>query len=72
MDDTEKLRVLLGHWIKHNREHAEEFRRWADRAGEASNDISSAVDYMTKAGSALEKALEKLGGPPEHNHEHKH
>jgi len=25
MDEVEKLRVLLPHWIEHNSEHAEEF-----------------------------------------------
>jgi hypothetical protein len=35
MDETEKLRVLLPHWIEHNGEHADEFRRYAPRAGVA-------------------------------------
>ena len=31
----EKLRILLTHWVEHNREHAEEFRRWAAQAEQA-------------------------------------
>jgi hypothetical protein len=66
--DQEKLRILLTHWIEHNREHSEEFGRWIGRAGAASAEIEAAVDHMTKAGADLEKALEKLGGPAEHSH----
>jgi hypothetical protein len=33
MDEIEKLRVLLPHWIEHNGEHAGEFREYAGRAG---------------------------------------
>jgi hypothetical protein len=29
MDETDKLRVLIPHWIDHNNEHAAEFRGWA-------------------------------------------
>jgi hypothetical protein len=28
---TEKLNVLIHHWISHNEEHAQEYRKWADR-----------------------------------------
>ena len=30
MNEVEKLRVLIPHWIEHNEEHANEFRRWAE------------------------------------------
>jgi len=29
MNDPDKLRVLLPHWIEHTDEHAGEFRGWA-------------------------------------------
>ena len=32
MDETEKLRTLLSHWKSHNREHAETYRAWAEKA----------------------------------------
>ena len=62
-----RLRILLGHWIDHNREHGEEFREWADRAKEvgeagAADDIAQAAREMEKAGGLLARALEKLGG----------
>jgi hypothetical protein len=39
MNETDKLRVLIPHWIEHNSEHADEFRRWAEQAGDAAADI---------------------------------
>jgi len=33
--EVDKLRILLPHWIEHDMEHAAEFRRWAEVAGEA-------------------------------------
>ena len=62
MKETDKLRVLIPHWIEHNREHADEFRSWAERAGDASADILAAVDAMTHVNESLVSALEKLGG----------
>ncbi len=63
MQETDKLRVLIPHWIEHNEEHAEEFRVWAARAGDVSADILSAAEAVAQANIALETALEKLGGP---------
>ena len=28
---TEKLKVLIPHWISHNEEHAGEYKKWAER-----------------------------------------
>ena len=74
MSEVEKLRVLIPHWIEHNKEHAAEFRKWAEQAGEATPEILSASDEMAQANASLEAALEKLGGPlayhfPHSNHE---
>lgn len=63
MTDQDKLRVMLGHWIAHNQEHAAEFLRWADRAGEAAEDIRSAAQGMQDSGRHLAAALQRLGGP---------
>lgn len=68
MKETDKLRVLIPHWIEHNKEHAEEFRDWAERAGDVSADILSAAEIMFQANIALETALKKLGGPLPYNH----
>jgi len=70
MKELEKLRVLLPHWIEHNGEHAEEFREWAQRAGEAEDPILAAAELVEEANARLEEALEMLGGPSEHHHHH--
>jgi hypothetical protein len=70
---SEKLRILLPHWIEHNGEHAEEFRRWAERAEEAKEPILAAAQLVEEANARLEEALEALGGPLEHHHhDHPH
>ena len=62
MNEIEKLRVLLPHWIEHNEEHATEFRQWAKRTDEASMDIIAAANQMEIVNRSLQDALEKLGG----------
>ena len=72
MNDSDKLRVLIPHWIEHNQEHAVEFRRWVEEAGEAAGDIVEAAEIMKRVNDALESGLEKLGGPLPHEHLHHH
>ena len=80
MNDIEKLRVLLPHWIEHNAEHAGEFRNWAGRAREAgeahlADHIEAAAQKMEAANRDLQIAIEHLGGPsgaPAHDHNHPH
>jgi hypothetical protein len=62
MKALDKLRVLIPHWIGHNSEHADEFRVWAERAGEAAADIRVAADAIELSNQALLSALEGLGG----------
>ncbi len=61
MDEMEKLRLLIPHWIEHNIEHADEFRRWAGQAAGAAADIEAAAEALLLANRSLEAALEKLG-----------
>ncbi|WP_456387205.1 hypothetical protein [Desulfolithobacter sp.] len=80
MNDLEKLRIMLPHWIEHNKGHGEEFFRWADTlAGAGEEEIAEllreAVKALHEAHHALAKALEKAGGPIEkqdghHGHHH--
>jgi hypothetical protein len=70
--DLEKLRVLLAHWAEHNREHAEEFRRWAERVEqlgvkEVASNLRAAVEDMEIASNRLGAALDQLGGPARHH-----
>jgi len=64
-DDKTKLRVLLDHWIKHNREHAQEFTDWAEKAGgfgqaAVHDEINQAAQQMNKANEFLLAALKRL------------
>ena len=34
----EKLKKLLFHWIKHNQDHASNYRKWAEKAKENGKD----------------------------------
>jgi hypothetical protein len=70
MNDLMKLRVLIPHWIEHNQEHAREFLRWAEEAGNAGTAIRKAADAVEAANQALEQALVELGGPLDHHHQH--
>ena len=31
-EEKEKLGLLLVYWIEHNKEHAQDFKRWAEKA----------------------------------------
>jgi hypothetical protein len=70
MKEMDKLRILIPHWIEHNEDHANEFRKWANQAGEAAADILTAADQMVQVNKILEAALVKMGGPLEYHHEH--
>jgi hypothetical protein len=70
MNETEKLRVLIPHWIEHNEEHANEFRQWAETAGIAAPDLVVAAETMLQVNQTLTIALDKLGGALPHTHFH--
>jgi hypothetical protein len=70
MDDIQKLRVLIPHWMEHNEEHALEFQRWAETAGDATADLLAAVETLGQVNQILATALEKLGGALPHQHSH--
>ena len=64
-DERAKLRTMLNYWIKHNREHSQEFRVWADRArgfGEAEDakEMLKAAQATDKASKSLSQALKGL------------
>ncbi len=64
-DDMTKLEILLDHWIEHNREHAEEFTEWAEKAegfGQAAvhDEMTQAVIQINKANESLLAALKRL------------
>jgi hypothetical protein len=83
LTDIEKLRRLIPHWIEHNRNHAYEFKRWAELARAAGAEqaaalIENAAARLQKAEADLIVALEKAGGTAGtqehegHHHHHRH
>jgi len=73
MNDIEKLRSLIPHWIDHNHEHADEYLKWAEKAGEASRFIKEAAAALDKVNWSLKQAVDEIGGPVEYDHHpHKH
>jgi hypothetical protein len=61
MDEMEKLRALIPLWIEHNEEHASEFIRWAELAGEAAVDIRAAAAAMAKVNESLSGGCRHVG-----------
>lgn len=83
MENTEKLRVLLQHWIDHNKGHVQEFEPWQKTMQEegkqsVADHIAKAIASMGVVNEDLTKALEELGGPQDshehggHHHHHHH
>lgn len=71
----EKLRVLLPHWIDHNREHGREFAKWAGPARAAGHTdvarlLEQAAASLLEADTALRAALHKSGGELHGRHHH--
>jgi len=63
-DVQERLQVLLDYWIKHNQEHEEEFRDWAQKVSSLSSEVAeklqAAATGMATATNDLVKAQEEL------------
>ena len=58
-DVQEQLDTLLNYWIKHNNEHEEEFREWADKAAALSGDIAQQLrEAATKMAAASSNLIE--------------
>lgn len=77
MENVDKLRVLLQHWIDHNKGHAEEFSKWreaviAEGQNSIADHITGAIEQMQKVNHHLEQALSEAGGPKEGHHHHHH
>ncbi len=79
MNNLEKLRVMLPHWIEHNQGHAAEFSLWTEKLKADSPEVTAllrdAVNSLQKAETSLAEALNRAGGPlapPGHHDEHLH
>lgn len=63
--DEKTLRLLISHWIDHNKSHEEDFVEWAQKArimgkNEVSKCIFEALDMMRKADEILMDAKKKM------------
>ena len=65
MEEKDKLPIVIKHWIEHNESHIEEYRQWAQKAGEMGLDsikdrITEAMDEIIRSNSRLGEALKEL------------
>ncbi len=65
MDQKEKLSVVIEHWIEHNENHREEYKKWAQTAGDLGLDsvraeIEEAVEKLSQSNKHLERALKAI------------
>lgn len=80
MDNLEKLRVLLPHWLEHNASHGQEFSHWAQLVEGDNQEIAAllqrAAASLQAADASLREALHRAGdgrpghGPHDHHHHH--
>lgn len=60
MNEREKLRHLLHHWMEHNREHAETYREWAERVSSSGNvELSEILLTLSREAGKLNSLFEK-------------
>jgi len=66
-EEKEKLSLLLVYWIEHNKEHAQDFKRWAEKAKEFDEigtevyeAIMEAVEHTEEANECLSNAFERI------------
>ncbi len=69
MDQKEKLSVVIEHWIEHNEAHMEEYKRWANSAGELGLDsvkaeIEGAMQKISQSNQHLNRALAAMSSSP--------
>ncbi len=80
----EKLKIMLPHWIEHNRNHEAEFKKWAAAARtEGAEGLADLLDRaaanMAATDGILQTARSQAGVPsdggdvpPTHTHHHHH
>ena len=65
MDQKKKLSVIIEHWIEHNGSHMNEYKKWAQTAGELGLDsvraeIEKAMAKISQSNEHLERALKSI------------
>jgi hypothetical protein len=59
MDDSEKIKHLIEHWIEHEEQHIAEYEEWAQKIG-ALEDGSRKAAAILQAAGKLHDAVEIL------------
>ncbi|AZV58443.1 zinc transporter [Clostridium sp. AWRP] len=59
--EEKTLKILLGHWVEHNKSHEEGFAEWVEKSKnmgkvETSQFIEKAIGFMKQADNMLEEA----------------
>ncbi len=60
MDDIEKLKRLLHHWIEHNQEHSRTYREWAERVMELNPEASLLLEDIVRETGRIDELFKKL------------
>jgi len=65
MDDIEKLKRLLHHWMEHNDEHARTYREWAEKTSSlGKKEVSDILDRLYREtkdlGGLFREALKNI------------
>jgi hypothetical protein len=63
--DHEKLKIILPHLLKHNREHVDEMARWLDTAShiglsDVACELEKVIGHMKETNECLETAIARL------------
>jgi hypothetical protein len=80
MNDMEKLRVILPHWIEHNKNHEKEFNKWlaiisSGNETEVAALLKKAVSSLQDIDTVLSQISDKIGalkGENSQDHTHHH
>ncbi len=60
MNEIEKLKRLLHHWIEHNQEHSRTYREWAERIKDLNPDASLLLEDIARETERIDELLKKL------------
>ena len=80
MNEIEKLRVILPHWIEHNKNHEKEFNKWLAIISKANETevaalLNKAVSSLQDIDTVLSLIADKIGalkGEDSQGHAHHH
>jgi len=67
MNDLEKAKRLIGHWIEHEREHAIAYEKWADRIQHLDGGAETAFALREAAKKLYESVEVLMALPHEYN-----